>query len=59
MTERFGATSSSKLFWIWGLYAGGVTALSQLADAAHLPAIIAWVLAAALGGAVLAGTVGL
>ena len=54
--ERFGTTSSSKLFWIWGLYAGGVTLLSQLTAAAHLPAIVAWLIAAAFGAAVLAAT---
>ena len=57
--ERFGTTCSGKLFWTWGLYAGGVMVLSQLTAAAHLPAIVAWVVAAALGAAVLAATEGL
>jgi hypothetical protein len=57
--ERFGATCTGKLFWIWGLYAGGVLVLSQLTAAAHLPAIVAWAVAAALGAAVLFATEGL
>ncbi|HTA40607.1 MAG TPA: hypothetical protein VK760_16105 [Candidatus Acidoferrales bacterium] len=59
MTERFGTICSFKLFWVWGLYAGGVVVLSQLAAAAHLPGIIAWAVAAALGAAVLFATEGL
>jgi hypothetical protein len=54
--ERLGATCSGKLFWIWGLYAGGMLVLSELADAAGLPASLSWVMALALGAAVLGAT---
>ena len=54
--ERFGTTCSSKLFWVWGLYAGVVAMLCQLTAAAHLPSIAAWLLAGALGAATLAAT---
>lgn len=57
--ERLDAACGGKLFWIWGLYAGGVTVLSQAADAAHLPASLTWLIALALGAAVLAATEGL
>jgi pheromone shutdown protein TraB len=54
--ERFGTTCSGKLFWVWGLYAGVVAMLGQLIAAAHLPSILAWLMAGALGAATLAAT---
>jgi hypothetical protein len=54
--ERFGTASSGKLFWIWGLYAGCASMLWQLVAAAHLPSVVAWLMAGALGAAVLAAT---
>jgi hypothetical protein len=54
--ERFGTTCSGKLFWVWGLYAGVAAILWALSTAAQLPSIVAWLLAGALGAAVLAAT---
>jgi hypothetical protein len=54
--ERFGTTCSGKLFGIWGLYAGVVTVLWQLVAAAHLPSILAWLMAGALAAATLLAT---
>jgi hypothetical protein len=54
--ERFGATSSCKLLWVWGLYAGLVVMLWQLTAAAHLPPILGWIMAGVLGAATLAAT---
>ena len=54
--ERFGTTCSGKLFWVWGLYAGVVAMLCQLTAAAHFPSIVAWLMAGALGAALLAAT---
>lgn len=54
--ERFCTTGSGKLFSVWGLYAGAVGMLCQLTAAAHLPSIVAWLAAGALGAAALAAT---
>jgi hypothetical protein len=56
MMERFGTTCSGKLFWVWGLYAALVVMLWQLTAAAHLPPILAWIMAGVLGAATLAAT---
>jgi hypothetical protein len=54
--ELFGTAHSGKLFWTWGAYAGVVSVLCQLIAAAHVPALVAWLLAGALGAATLAAT---
>jgi hypothetical protein len=54
--EYLGSACSGKLFWIWGLYAGVVAVLTQLAAAANLPPILAWLMAGGLAAAALVAT---